>query len=180
MRRSSLAIALLSLVQADAACLMTASCTGSGNTITQGGITYSYCCSGILCSSPSDDCSGSTAAALPPPPSPPPHSPTASQAGCGCSTVYVTLTGAASNNAFLTSHGSGQYTKISATQGGRSVYAYAFGTVRTRSVPLLLGRLQCLARGARPHVAGGRAAELLCWSQQRQHALPRGRLVAVL
>ena len=85
MRRSSLTTALLLLVQTDAACLMSFDCTTSGGTqlITNGGITYSYCCSGKVCSSPSDDCTGSTTSLqprlpLPPPPpapSPPPFSP---------------------------------------------------------------------------------------------------------
>ena len=73
MRRSSLATALLLLVQTDASCL-TWSCSFSGygasQSVTSGGITYSYCCSGQMCSAASD-CSGSTAVASPPPPSPP-------------------------------------------------------------------------------------------------------------
>ena len=72
MRRSSLATALLLLVQTDASCL-TWSCSFSGygtsQSVTSGGITYSYCCSGKMCSSPNDDCTGSAATASPPPPS---------------------------------------------------------------------------------------------------------------
>eukprot|EP00964_Phaeocystis_antarctica_P109855 scaffold74270_cov67-Phaeocystis_antarctica.AAC.1 len=71
MRRSSLAPALLLLVQVDASCLTWASCSTSGygasQSITSGGITYNYCCSGKMCSA-ANDCSGSTAAASPPPP----------------------------------------------------------------------------------------------------------------
>ena len=57
MRRSSLATALLLLVQTDASCL-TWSCSFSGygasQSVTSGGITYSYCCSGKMCSAASD------------------------------------------------------------------------------------------------------------------------------
>eukprot|EP00964_Phaeocystis_antarctica_P055110 scaffold32402_cov47-Phaeocystis_antarctica.AAC.2 len=85
MRPSSLATALLLLVQTDASCL-TWSCSFSGygasQSVTSGGITYSYCCSGKICSAASD-CSGSTAVASPPPPSPP-----ASQAS-----AYFTVVG---------------------------------------------------------------------------------------
>ena len=72
MRRSSLATALLLLVQTDASCLSwTCSTSGYGASteITNGGITYSYCCSGYVCSAASD-CTGSTTAASPPSPSP--------------------------------------------------------------------------------------------------------------
>jgi len=80
MRRSSLATALLLLVQADAACLSWASCSSSGNgasqSITNGGITYSYCCSGKMCSSASD------CTQQPPPPWPAPPPSATSESRC--------------------------------------------------------------------------------------------------
>ena len=67
----------------------------------------------------------------PPPPQPsspsppPPPSPSPPPSPCACDTVSVALTGAAYG---AQSSRAGQYTKMSATQGGRSVYAHAFRT----------------------------------------------------
>ena len=64
----------------------------------------------------------------PPPPQPsspsppPPPSPSPPPSPCACDTVSVALTGAAYGTQ---SSRAGQYTKMSATQGGRSVYSYA-------------------------------------------------------
>jgi len=83
MRRSSLATALLWLVQTDASCLTSVACNGAGQTWQQAGITYSCCTSNTAansekCCSSASDCTAATA--IPPPPSPPPPSPPASQA----------------------------------------------------------------------------------------------------
>ena len=83
MRRSTLATALLLLVQADAACMSGMSCSGSigygwkcNNMVNDGNDNYCCCTntaynSGKFCSLESD-CLGSAAAAGPPPPSPSP------------------------------------------------------------------------------------------------------------
>jgi len=90
MRRSSLATALLWLVQTDASCLTSVACNGAGQTWQLAGITYSCCSntaanSGKFCSSASD-CTAATAS--PTTPSPPPPLPPASQAS-----AYFTVVG---------------------------------------------------------------------------------------